>query len=70
VGRDPVLWQHLSSSVIVDDRDLVRVSALPTEADAPLVVHTDAVLPLTVSLSTPPTGYLAVPSGREVPGPR
>jgi len=42
-------WEFLCAHefllVVVDDLDLVRISALPDEADSPLVVNSDAVLP-------------------------
>src|SRR5262245_16279757 len=34
-----------SSSVIIDNRDVVRVAVAPGETDPPLVVDADAVLP-------------------------
>jgi hypothetical protein len=37
------------SSVVVDDLDMVRSGGAPTEADAPLIVHSDAVLAGTVA---------------------
>jgi len=35
-------------SIIVDDLDVVGVAATPTEADAPLVIDSDAVLPFPI----------------------
>jgi len=36
--------------MVIDDLDLVGVAILPAEADAPLVVHADAVLTRSVAL--------------------
>src|SRR5262249_1785526 len=36
------------SSMIVDDLDIVGVAVTPAEADAPLVVDSDAVLPFAI----------------------
>ena len=40
---------HDSSSVVVGDFDFSGTTVCPAEADAPLVVDADAVLPLTVT---------------------
>src|SRR6185437_11594157 len=37
------------SSMVVDDLDVMRIALAPDEADAPLVVDTNAVLALTIS---------------------
>jgi hypothetical protein len=39
----------LSASVVVDELDILRTSLSPDEADAPLVVHPDAVLTAAVA---------------------
>ena len=39
----------MSSLVVVDDLDVVRVAALPDEADAPLIVDPDRVLALPIA---------------------
>ena len=38
------------SSVIIDDRNGVCISALPAKADAPLIIHANAVLPRAIAL--------------------
>jgi len=54
---------HLTSSVVVGDLDVERVSIAPDEADAPLFIDADAVLARAVSpqrlhLPDPHTGAL------------
>ena len=40
---------HGTLSVIVDDLDVIRIAILPSEANAPLIIHADAVLTHSVS---------------------
>jgi hypothetical protein len=35
--------------VVINDLDLVRIAILPAEADPPLVIHADAVLPCSIA---------------------
>jgi len=48
-NRIQMFRRHSHSSVIVDNLDIVRVSVLPSKADAPLVVDANAVLTLSVA---------------------
>jgi hypothetical protein len=43
-------WIGSSRSVVVDEFDIISTSVLPREADSPLVVDPDAVLPPSVAL--------------------
>jgi len=49
----------LSSSVVVNDLNVVRVAVPPAEADPPSVVHSDAVLPGPIAAKSlePVTGW-------------
>jgi hypothetical protein len=38
--------------MIIDNFHIVRVRVLPTETDAPLVIHSDAVLAFAVALQS------------------
>jgi len=41
-----------SFSVIIDDLDVVRIAVEPAEADPPLVIHPDAVLPTAIAFQS------------------
>jgi hypothetical protein len=50
-NETPLLHRHDETPlVIIDDLDVERVSCVPDEADAPLVIDPDAVLSATVPL--------------------
>jgi hypothetical protein len=47
--RNTVLGMHGSSSVIVDDSNIIGLRVRPAEDDAPLIVNTDAVKTLPIA---------------------
>lgn len=49
-GGKIALGHGLTSLMVIDDLDVIRIAAFPDKADAPLLIDSDAVLPFTVMM--------------------
>jgi len=49
-SNSPIFYTHLYTSMVVNDLDIVCVTIPKTEADPPLVIDRDRILPLSISL--------------------